>query len=116
MYADESLTTRFSMVDDESLYTIKRTKQEQIMCIRINILILFIFLGCIAHQTVAFSPGHKHSSIRPTMTIMRQYEEEKKDDGILYWEPSFNGFEKLPSLTTRPKMIVFDKDGTNASF
>ena len=36
--------------------------------------------------------------------------EEKKDDGILYWEPSFNGFQ-LPSFKKRPKMIVFDKDG-----
>jgi hypothetical protein len=48
------------------------------------------------------------------MTIMSQYDEEKKDDEILYWEPSFNGFEKLPSLKIRPKMIVFDKDGTYA--
>lgn len=91
------------------------TTREQIMCIHINILILFTFLGCIAHHTVAFA--HRHFSVRPTtMTLMSQYEEEKKDDGILYWEPSFNGFEPLPSLKTRPKMIVFDKDGTNESW
>jgi hypothetical protein len=97
-----------------NLSTIKSTTREQIMCIRIHILILFTFLGCIAHHTVAFA--HRPSSVRPTMTIMSQYVEEKKDDGILYWEPSFNGFEPLPSLKTRPKMIVFDKDGTNESW
>lgn len=59
------------------------------------------------------------------MTRFAQEEEEKKDDsivyreaslsdehdGVVYWEAGFSDAH-LPSFSTRPKMIVFDKDGT----
>jgi hypothetical protein len=35
--------------------------------------------------------------------------DEKKDDGLLYWEAGNSGVQ-LPEFKTRPKMIVFDKD------
>ena len=43
---------------------------------------------------------------------MARFAEEKKDDGVLYWEAGLSDVE-LPSFPTRPKMIVFDKDGTD---
>lgn len=42
---------------------------------------------------------------------MARFAEEKKDDGIVYWEAGLSNVE-LPALSTLPKMIVFDKDGT----
>lgn len=48
-------------------------------------------------------------SILGAMT--KTYDEEKKDDGILYWEPSLKDEIQLPSFSRLPKMIVFDKDG-----
>ncbi len=45
----------------------------------------------------------------PMMVETRLFAEEKKEDGVLYWETGDSGVQ-LPVFKTRPKMIVFDKD------
>ena len=48
-------------------------------------------------------------SRRPRMTVVHRLAEEKKDDGVLYWKPTFTEVN-LPAFSRPPKMIVFDKD------
>jgi len=72
-------------------------------------LILFFASLLCMHQASSFVVTPRH---RPT--TMARFAEEKKDDGVLYWEVGISDI-LLPSFQTRPKMIVFDKDGTTAN-